>query len=60
MGQRQKPTKTLLMLDERNNVIETFSYDDTQAKEIIGTLKQVAELFSNCHAALVSELTGGV
>lgn len=59
MGQHQKPTKTLLMLDQHDNVVETFSHDDTQAKGIIGTLKQVAELFSNCHAALVGELTGG-
>lgn len=59
MGQHQKPSKTLLMLDQDNNVIETFSHDDARAKEIIGTLKQVAELFSNCHAALVGELTGG-
>ncbi|MBN0979579.1 MULTISPECIES: hypothetical protein [Pseudomonas] len=47
------------MLDQHDNVIETFSHDDTQAKGIIGMLKQVAELFSNCHAALVGELTGG-
>lgn len=59
MGQHQKPTKTLLMLDQHDNVIETFSHDDTQAKEIIHTLKQVAEILSNCHAALVGELTGG-
>ena len=59
MGQHQQPTKTLLMLDQDDNVVETFSHDDTRAKEIIGTLKQVAELFSNCHAELVGELTGG-
>jgi len=59
MEQNQKPTKTLLMVDQDGNVVETFSHDDTQAKEIIITLKQVAELFSNCHAALVGELTRG-
>lgn len=55
----QKPTKTLLMLDQDNNIVEAFSHDDARAKEIVGTLKQVAELFSDCHAALVGELTGG-
>ena len=27
------------------DLVETFSHDDTQAKEIIHTLKQVAEIF---------------
>ncbi|OXR33434.1 hypothetical protein PSUM_15560 [Pseudomonas umsongensis] len=57
--QNQRPVKAFLMVGQDQNVIEAFSLDDTRSKEIIGTLKQVAELFSNCHAVMVGELTGG-
>lgn len=57
--QNQKPVKAFLMVDQDQNIIESFSHDDTRSKETIGTLRQAAEVFSNCHAAMVGELTGG-
>lgn len=57
--QNQKPVKAFLMVDQDQNILETFSHDDTRSMETIGTLRQAAEVLSNCHAAMVGELTRG-
>lgn len=51
--------KALLMLDGNDNIVEAFSHDDTRAKEIVGTLRQTAELFYCLRAMMSFVLTGG-
>lgn len=59
ISERTTPLKALLVLNQNDEVVGSFSHDDTFAKETVSTLQQVAEILHNCHAALIGELTRG-
>lgn len=59
LATRQKPLKAFLMVDQDDEVVETFSYDNAVNQEVTGTLRNVAHLLYNCHAALIGELADG-
>lgn len=59
ISDRKTPLKAFLILDQNDNVTEAFGYDASSSQDMILILRQVAETLSNCHAALVGELTGG-
>lgn len=59
MEEKKEPLKAFLWVDQNYEVIEAFSYDRTTLQTMISTLRKVAQLLSDCHAALVGELTDG-
>ena len=59
LAKREKPLKAFLMVDQDDQVVEAFSHDDTLSQVVMCTLRNVANLFDSCHAALVGELTNG-
>lgn len=59
LADRKTPLKAFLVVDQNYEVIESFCYDNTGSQTMISTLRKVAQLLSDCHAALVGELTDG-
>lgn len=59
LGERTTPLKALLVLNQNDEVVSSFSHDDAFAKETVSALQKVAEALHDCHAALVGELTRG-
>lgn len=57
--ERTSPLNALLILNQNDEVISSFSHDDAFAKTTVTTLQKVAETLQNYHAALVGELTHG-
>lgn len=59
IGERKKPLKAFLIVDQNDEVVQSFTRDDGFAEEALTALRGVAEILHNCHAALVGELTRG-
>jgi hypothetical protein len=56
---RKTPLKAFLVVDQNDQVVEAFQFENADLKTMISTLSKAAQLLSDCHAALVGELTGG-
>jgi hypothetical protein len=59
VGARTESLKALLMIDENDEVIESFSYNPSAVKANLVALKEAAGFLYSTHAAMVGELTGG-
>ncbi len=59
IGEGAKPLKAFLVVDENNEVVKAFNFDDELAKSMTATLRDAADLMYGCHAAMRMELTGG-
>ena len=59
IGEGAKPLKAFLVVDENNEVVKAFHFDDELAKSMTATLRNTADLLYGCHAAMRGELTGG-
>jgi hypothetical protein len=59
LSARPEPLKAFLMVDENDQVIESFSHNPSAATANLAALKEAAEFLFCCHAGLVGELTGG-
>jgi hypothetical protein len=55
----QKRLKAFLLVDQNDEVSQSFSHDDTLANVTIATLQRTCQVLHDCHAALIGELTGG-
>lgn len=53
------PQKMFVVLDQDDNVVNTYRMDRTQSLEILAVLRNAAECMYGCHAAMRGELTGG-
>lgn len=54
-----KPVKAFLVLGEGDEIVKTFTFNDELAKAMTNVLRDTANLFYGCHAAMRGELTGG-
>lgn len=54
-----KPLKAFLVLGEGDEIVKTFTFNDELAKAMTNVLRDAANLFYGCHAAMRGELTGG-
>jgi hypothetical protein len=59
IGEGSKPLKAFLVVDENDEVVKAFHYDDELAKSMTATLRSAADLLYGYHAAMRWELTGG-
>jgi hypothetical protein len=59
LGERNEPLKVLLMLDENDEVVDSFSYNPAAAKGNFVALKEAATFLYCTHATMVGEFTGG-
>ena len=59
MGPGVPPQKMFVVLDQDDNVVNSYRMDRSQALEILGVLQKAAECMYGCHAAMRGELTGG-
>lgn len=59
IGEGSKPLKAFLVMDENDDVVNAYHYDDELAKAMTATLKSAADLLYGYHAAMRWELTGG-
>lgn len=59
IGERKKPLKAFVIVDQNDEVVQSFSRDDGFAEEALTALRGVAKILHDYHAALVGELTGG-
>ncbi|MYM88438.1 hypothetical protein GTP91_14810 [Rugamonas sp. FT82W] len=59
IADRLQPLKMFMVTDSNDQILSTYTFENAQSQAMIETLSQAAELLSNCHAALVGELTGG-
>ncbi|MBV6325562.1 hypothetical protein [Duganella violaceipulchra] len=55
----QGPVKMFLFTDQADQIVDTYSFKNGDSVAMIATLRRTAEALSDCHAALVGELTGG-
>lgn len=51
--------KAMLMISDDGEVVEAYSHDDTQNKDVIATLRQTAEMLHDLHAMMSYTLVGG-
>lgn len=54
-----KPVKAFFVLGEGDEIVKTFTFNDELAKAMTIVLKDTANLFYGCHAAMRGELTDG-
>lgn len=54
-----KPVKAFLVLGNGDEILKTFTFNDELAKAMTSVLRDTANLFYGCHAAMRGELTGG-
>lgn len=54
-----QPVKAFLVLGEGDEIVKTFTFNDELAKAMTSVLRDTANLFYGCHAAMRGELTGG-
>ncbi|WP_374243533.1 hypothetical protein [Zoogloea sp.] len=54
-----KPVKVFLVVGASDEILKTFTFNDELAKAMTSILRDTANLFYGCHAALRGELTGG-
>lgn len=60
IGEGAKPLKAFLVVDENNEVVKAFNFDDELAKAMTAKLRGAADLMYGFHAAMRAELTGGL
>ena len=54
-----KPVKAFVVLGEGDEIVKTFTFNDELAKAMTNVLRDTANLFYGCHAAMRGELTSG-
>jgi len=54
-----KPVKAFLVLGEGDEIVKTFTFNDELAKAMTDVLRDTANIFYGCHAAMRGELTSG-
>lgn len=54
-----KPVKEFVVVGENDEIVKTFTFNDEVAKAMTNVLRNTANLFYGCHAAMRGELTGG-
>lgn len=52
-------TKSFLIVDDNNNVINAYQYDDAAMEQLHDALKRTADLLSGAHCGMRVELAGG-
>lgn len=59
IGNGAKPLKAFLVVNESDEIVKAFHYDDELAKSMTTTLRNAADVLYGLHAAMRWELTGG-
>jgi len=59
IGADQKPEKAFFVLNEEDEVTQSFYRNDDKANAIIDTLRSASEILYGCHTALRAELCDG-
>jgi hypothetical protein len=59
IAEGSKPPKAFLVLDENDDVVSAFQYDDGLPKAMTAKLRSAADQLYGYHAAMRCELTGG-
>lgn len=59
MGAGQPPQKMLLTVNDAQEVVQAFHFDDSLIKKTTEVLKATAEILYGCHAAMRGTITGG-
>lgn len=54
-----KLVKAFVVLGKGDEIVKTFTFNDELAKAMTNVLRDTANLFYGCHAAMRGELTGG-
>ncbi|MCO7506779.1 MULTISPECIES: hypothetical protein [unclassified Pseudomonas] len=54
------PVKALMMVNDDYEVVDSFTHNDTSAKEILIILRDTSELFHGLHAMMSYTLAGGM
>ncbi len=58
MKEEKKPVKAFLMVNDNDDIVQSFSLNRDPMPELTAALKAVAEMLHDCHAAMRGELTG--
>jgi hypothetical protein len=58
MKEEKEPVKAFLIVNDNDEIVQSFSFNRDPMPELTAALRAVAEIFHNCHAAMRGELTG--
>ena len=59
LGEGADPVRAFLVLGDGDEIVKAFTFNDELAKAMVYVLRDTANLFYGCHAAMRGELTGG-